>query len=264
MEEEIYKKIETYLGGDMSSDEVKEFELRMSKDINIQKEVKLANEINHHLNDESWLPAKGFKDRKIRQDLEDYIKSAEANEVKSKLLKANQRYKRPKTTLKSKSWLVAIAAVFIIGLCTTVYFNQNPSKDLYAQYYAEKDLPSLVKRGAENELMNNGIVAFKAKEYEKAISFFEDYEEKTKDPLLYSYIGFSHLELHNINEALVNFDKLLNSNSLDKSRALWYKSLVYLKMDQSDELMKLLLEITNDSTNFNYKKAKKLLVDLDK
>ncbi|WP_299243867.1 hypothetical protein [uncultured Aquimarina sp.] len=261
MDEDIYKKIEAYLGGDMTSEEQKQFELMMSKDIELQKAVKLSNEINHHLHEESWLSLEKSENKQAKNDIEDYIKSNEANEIKSKISLAGKRYKKSQYGLRRRLLIVSIAGVFVITLVSTVFFNQNSSTtNLYSKYYTENDLPSIVKRGSQNELLNKGIIAFKARKYEKAITFFEDYLKENNDPLLYSYIGISYLELDKTKEALSSFDKLLYSSSLDKSKALWYKSLLYLKMNDTVELKKTLSNIISDSTNFNYNKAKELLL----
>ncbi|WP_299223162.1 hypothetical protein [uncultured Aquimarina sp.] len=264
MDEDIYKKIEAYLGGDMTSEEQKQFDLMMSEDIELQKEVKLVNEINHHLNKESWLSLKETKNKQARNDIEDYIKSNEANEIKSSISAAGKRYKKSQYWSRRRSLIASIAGVFVIVLLSTVFFNQNSSTTkLYSKYYTENDLPSIVKRGSQNEFLNNGITAFKAKRYEKAVTFFEDYLKENSDPLIYSYIGISYLELDKTKEALSSFDKLLYSDSLDKSKALWYKSLIYLKMNDKIELKKTLSNIVSDSTNFNYNKAKELLLVVD-
>lgn len=264
MDEEIYKKIEAYLGGDMTSEEQEQFELMMSKDMELKKEVNLANEINHHLNKESWLSLKGTKNKQARNDIEDYIKSNEATEIKSSISAAGKRYKKSQYSLRRRIFIISIAGIFTIVLLSTIFLNQNSSTtDLYSKYYTENDLPSIVKRGSQNEFLNNGIIAFKAKKYEKAITFFEDYLKENSDPLIYSYIGISYLELDKTKDALSSFDKLLHSVSLDKSKALWYKSLIYLRMNDKVELKKTLSSIISDSTNFNYNKAKELLLVID-
>ncbi|WP_299432714.1 hypothetical protein [uncultured Aquimarina sp.] len=263
MYEDIDKKIEAYLGGDLNSEEKKQFELIMSDDIELQKKVKLANEINHHLKEENWLSDED-KNSSSRKEIEDYIKSDEATKIRSKILDAGKRYKNPQSKFKSKRLIAAVAAIFVVALLSTVLFIRNSSTtDLYAKYYSDNDLPSLLKRSGQNDFLSKGIKSFKANEYETAITFFKEYLKENDDPILYSYIGISYLEIGNTNKALINFDKLLNSSSIDNSKALWYKSLMYLKINDTIKLRKTLSKIIKDSTNFNYKKAQDLLLAVD-
>ncbi len=263
MKEEMYEKIEAYLGGNLTSEEQIQFELKMSEDPELAKEVKLSNQINHHLNTELWLDD-AIEDNETKQDLENFIGSDEAIALRLKLAQVGENYQETTPSSKLKYIISGIAAVFILGLFVTQFWNQKVDTQLlYDTYYTEMDLPSLVKRGSRNERLDKGIIAFKTKNYQSAITHFEDYMKKTggNDPLPYAFIGFSYLEMNEIDKALLNFDQLLNSNSIDSSKALWYKSLAYLKVGKVEESKKMLAKIISDSLNFNYQKAHEVLSD---
>jgi len=58
-----YQKIEAYLGGTMSSEEIVEFEKEMEHDEALRKEVQLYNRLNHHLgkqNLDETIPDRGY------------------------------------------------------------------------------------------------------------------------------------------------------------------------------------------------------------
>lgn len=76
------------------------------------------------------------------------------------------------------------------------------------------------------------------------------------------YIGMSYLELEQPKEAVVFFDKLYNSDSFDQSKGLWYKCLVYLKINDNVKLKNTLIKIIENPANYNYNKARELLDDL--
>ncbi|MEW7288968.1 tetratricopeptide repeat protein [Aquimarina sp. 2304DJ70-9] len=266
MDEKIYQKIEAYLGGDMTAEARNEFEGMMAKDEELQKAVKLSNEINHHLNEESWLVTNTIEKSKARQELEDYIKSDDAATLKEQIQQGGKRFKKKSNPVNIRYIIGSIAAVFVAGiLLTNVFFNQKSSDDLYQLYYSANDLPSLVKRGADDDVLNTAIIEYKNKRFEKAITSFQEYQNKSVEdaPLLHAYVGFSYLELNKTNEALKSFDALVNSDSIDNSRGLWYKSLVYLKMGDTENVKKVLSEIIADPENFNYNKAILLLEELD-
>ncbi len=267
IDENTYLKIEAYLGGDMTPEEQAQFETMIAQDSELQKEVELSNQINHYLNDEAWLANDKTKNSKAKQELEDYIKSDEAAQIKSKIQLAGNTYKEVKNkSSKIQYFIGAIAAVFIVGLLvTSLVFNKTNNDDLYAAYYSTDDLPSLVKRGVDNNELNSAIIEFKNKDYEKAIHSFQEYQDKSQEdePLLNAYIGFSYLELDMPEEALKNFDILLNSDIIDSSKALWYKSLVYMKIGDTKNLKSTLSTIISNPENFNHKKAIQLQEKLD-
>jgi hypothetical protein len=79
---------------------------------------------------------------------------------------------------------------------------------------------------------------------------------------VYVYTGLIYSEKENLQESIAQFDLLEKSQSLDRSRALWYKALTYLKFDKVAEAKAMLTSILEDPSNYNYKEAKELLEKL--
>ncbi len=79
------------------------------------------------------------------------------------------------------------------------------------------------------------------------------------NPLVYIYTELIYSEKNELDKAVREFQILENSNSIDSSRALWYKALTYLKFDKTTKGKEILLRILKDSTNYKYKEAKELL-----
>ncbi|MBQ0736264.1 tetratricopeptide repeat protein [Aquimarina celericrescens] len=265
MKEQMYQKIEAYVGNSMTPEEQRQFEIEIAQNPELQKEVRLFNEINHHLNQKTWLPVDEIHAKAKRKELKEFINSDEAEALKLKLKRAAENYKKNKNKVKIRYIIGSTAAILVVGLISAIFWKGTPNHNLlYEEYYTQSDLPSVVKRGAEDDLLTQGITAFKAKDFKASAKNFEEYmtESLNKDPLIYAYIGFSYLEMEKTKSALINFDKLLTSNSIDNSRALWYKSLAYLKANKIEESKEVLIKIIQDSLNFNYKKAKELWIDI--
>jgi len=55
---------------------------------------------------------------------------------------------------------------------------------------------------------------------------------------------------------------LSKSNLMDASKGLWYKALVFLKIDDKIEAEKALNQIVENETNYNFNEAKALLKKL--
>ncbi len=265
MEQDVYMKIESYLGNSMTLEEQKAFERDMVHDPNLHQEVQLQKAINHHLNSESWEPITAKNKSESQKQLNTYFKSEEAKELKQKLNSVQQKYnqtkKQPFPVLK---YISSVAAVLLLVIASYFLLKQKSYEDLYVEYYNEKDLPSLVSRGDTNAILSKGVIAFKSKEYKEALKLINEYLVNTDivNPLAYSYKGMTHLELNEVDKAIQSFDLLLKSNSIDRSKALWYKCLVYLKMKNNNSLKETLLLITENQANFNYDKAQQLLNDL--
>ena len=100
--------------------------------------------------------------------------------------------------------------------------------------------------------------------YKKAEQLFSEHINKQSNfnPNVVLYLGVSNLELNNYDKALLNFEKLIQSNSIDKSKGYWYKTLTYLKMDDRNLAIKELKIIVENPSNYNYNKAKELLEKL--
>ena len=80
--------------------------------------------------------------------------------------------------------------------------------------------------------------------------------------MVYVYTGLIYSEKENLEKAIEQFDLLENAQSLDRSRAVWYKALTYLKFDKVAKAKEMLTRILEDPSNYNYKEAKELLEKL--
>ena len=56
---------------------------------------------------------------------------------------------------------------------------------------------------------------------------------------------------------------MLNSNSIDSSKGMWFKALVFMKCKDIDALKAILKKISADKNNYNYNKALLVLEELE-
>ena len=263
MNDELKLKIESYLGGSMSAEEAESFSREIEMDPNLKAEVQLSADINFHLAEKAL--GSDIPDNEYTRTLKSYFQSDEAKEIEVKLRQVQSDYKESQDSSKRPK-LYLYAAILTILIITTIgvfFFGSDTNSQLYASYYSPKDVPSIVTRGDETAL-NLGAAAFQNKEYAEAMKVFENYlnSEANFNPSVYIYTGLSNLELGQHTEAISEFDKLINSNSIDSSKGLWFKALAYLKMDQTEDAKQVLEIITESSNNFNYNKARELLDEL--
>ncbi len=267
MNKDLHQEIEAYLGGDMSPEAILIFEKQMEIDVALRNEVALYSGLNHHL-------AGKYSDLKapenaFTQEIKRFLDSDAANNIKTTLNLAKQHYhKQPSFFTRHKHKILSSAAALIVLLVAVNIGLQTPNNridDLYSKYYSTKDLPSLVKRNDANNSLNMGLLAFQEKKYKKAVNFFNKYQTETVslDTLFFLYKGISQLELNENEAAIHAFNIVTNSSLIDRSKGLWFEALAYLKLNNKAKAVQVLKTITENSNNFKYPTAYKLLESME-
>lgn len=265
MEEDIHKKIEAYLSKAMTEDEITQFEKDIAANTELKEEVILYKSLNHHLTDTTY-DDDSFFDGAHKKEIETYIQSEEGEAIKKRLLKVKEDYmstsamEKPK--VKTRSLYYILSAVAAVILLFGLLFTRNSNISLYNDYYQISELPSFISRSDESSLTSKATSYFKKGDLDNSLTSFKEYIEnagKDVDPRVYIYTGIIYSEKENLKEAIAQFDLLEKSKSLDRSRALWYKTLTYLKFDKTSEVKETLALILKDSTNYKYAEAKELL-----
>ncbi len=263
MEEHVYKRIEAYISGNMSAEDAQQFESEMATQPDLKEEVALYTSINHHLTETE------FEDTNYnttyKKEIDTYIESEEGKALKKKLLKVKEAYKAtsqeeaPTSKTRPLYYILSIAAVVI--LVFGLLFTGNSNTDLYTDYYQSSELPSFTSRSDETSLLSKASLAFKNNDLDTSLSDFKEYLSVSKeiDPLVYVYTGLIHAEKGNLEKAIAQFDLLETSQSLDNSRALWYKALTYIKFDESTRAKEILTTLLENPSNYKYTEAKELL-----
>ncbi|MEL6811420.1 MAG: tetratricopeptide repeat protein [Bacteroidota bacterium] len=263
MDEKLQLKIEAYLGGTLSQEEITLFEEQMDQDPQLAMEVQLSRDVNLHL--------KGFSstdvipDNEYTQKLRETLRN-EGVAIKEAVKEAHKKYAKDTPGFRRRNFLMIAATIAILLVGTFALFNlrgTSPEK-LYAQYYATEDLPSMIKRDDTTSALKEGVLAFQEQDYQMALSSFDAYLKSGVeiDPGVYLYQGAAHMELEAIEEALKAFDKMISSNSLDRSKGLWFKALAYLKAKETENAKSILQDIVDHPEYFNHSQAKELLEDL--
>ena len=264
MDDILKLKIESYISNSMSKEEITSFEKQLENDTTLKKEVELAKELNHFLKDD--LIENTYSDAKLTKGINTFLESEEAKKIEKKLLKVKNEYKSAKSKEKKKNYLLVAASIAFLVISSIGYLlvNQNNPEKLFTQYYSVNDLPSVIKRGNQQNHLIQGVLKFKESKYEEAIEHFERYTSTTKNynASVFIYNGIANMELNNYDKALLEFDKMITSNVIDKSKGLWFKALLYLKKQDKINAKITLEKIVENNTNFKFKEAGELLEKL--
>lgn len=266
----ILQNIEDYLNGSMNAEELKVFENQINENPELAEAIVINKELRLQYGDDNWNFIKEDKEDKDVSELEFLLKSKEFKSKKNAIQSASNLYfkkEQSKNSGNNKSklyYVLAIAVAMIIFFGIFSIDNSLTNQEIYSNN-SNWDLPSLVSRGETNEsLLSKGENAFINKNYELASETFIVYlnNEAEIDITALLYLGISQLELEKHNEALNNFQKIIDSKTLDQSKGYWYKMLAYLKMEDRDNAIKELNIIVKDSKSFNFAEAEKLLKKL--
>lgn len=264
MEEKRRKKIDKYLDGDMSSAEIAEFEDMLKSDEELMEALKLEKDMRAAYSENQWFETSSKSDSEEIQQLATFFESDEADKLKNTIKTVIEDSNGTGTNRRFLYLGTAAAIAAIIAIVLVYLPTQFSTKDLYDEYMSFNDIPTLISRGDSVSSMVQGQLAFENGDYQQAITHFENgLNDSTEiDAIAYIYLGIAHLELDHYQLALVEFDKLKKSTSLEAVRADWCKAMVYLKKGDTPRLSKILNQITSNKRNYKFKEAQKLLKEI--
>ena len=242
MKPETIETIEQYLNDEMSPQERKDFESRLSADEELRKDLELYNSINTTM-------------------------SASPNEdaLRKTLEQMNKKYFAGSAGVRKisfKKWL-AIAASLIVIIAIGFYFlSGKPSAEkLYAQY-AQHDALNIQLRGnAADSIKDKAAAAFNNKDYSTALPLLESsLQQQPADAPIQFSLAICYLETTKYNEAEKIFLQMEAGQSAYADAAKWYLALTALKQNDLVKCRSRLNSIASSSAY--YTKAKELMEKL--
>jgi len=266
MDQEVYKKIEAYLGGNMTPEEIILFENEIEQNKSLKKELKLYEKLNLYLGNKDLNTT--LIDSDYIQNIRKTLRDNDTEKIKSKLKSIGNQYHQQKR-FSNKRMFFSISAVIVIFITTSVFlykFDKTYTLDeLYSEYYNVNDLPTLVNRSNSSSNVTKGINFFEDKKYQIALKVFKNYQDSIVqlDNQIQMYIGVSLLETGKNNKAIKAFDNVIESNELNSSKGLWFKAMVYMKNNNLEKTKLTLEAIIKNTNNFKYKEAKELLIKIN-
>ncbi len=269
----IYEQIEAFISEKMGEGERKLFEAKIQSDKDLENEVELHRSLKNVIQNKKWHLTESVKDNKEFNQIKNSRRSKKYANIESSIQEAGDQYFeneiKPKGNKKWLYYISAVAAVVCIAFFINYYNSNQSTTSLYAEYSDWKDLPSLTVQNDNENILAHGEHLFFEAEYTKAIMIFSEelkdssVQKQNLNPYILSYLGASYLELNDYQNAILTFDQLVHSNTIDSSKGYWYKAMVYLKQGDKQKTEEQLRLVLQDERNFNFQKAKELLKKLD-
>ena len=242
------KDIERYLDRNMTPDESKNFEQRLSQ------ESDLALEYTTHKNAITELKRREKLKVELRGIFDEVRQKKEAQTSKP-------RY--------SRLYLAMAAVVSLFIAVWALFLNTDRSNysELYDEFYTPLPVNGVNRGDIDNNNESNltqALLLYQNKEYEQALVKLEDLtKDKDAPPKLWVYIANCHMntgDLVKAEEAILIAET--NGGNFTRQYAEWYRALVYLKENDITATKNLLQKIDEDGGIYQ-KDAQRLLEELN-
>ena len=240
--ESLQERIEKYLAGALTSDEVSHFEKEVLEDPALAAELK------------SQFLATATLERKGDESLKSLMKDW-ANEQFDERKSFSNRLNNPLI------WL-AIAATITLLITLAVVLNTtgpaNP-EEIYNQYYTELRFPADRSSTADTDsLWNLARISYGKQDYENTLSLLDQLIRNDPDGQAFLYKGICLLRLDRPGEAAKAFGQVTEQH-LDYQRARWFRALALLKIENLSEAKVALEAIAVSESHFKKKEAQEIL-----
>lgn len=234
-----YEIIDKYLAGELKGEELESFEKELQQNEVLANEVALYKAIendltlNHkHKDDKDTLLAN--LDVLSKQ----YFSSSSAKVISFK-----------------KSWFLAAASIAAILILVFIILPKKEvsNQELFAENINKNiELLSPTIRGKNDSLQIKSSLLYNNKSYTDAIPFLKKTIEADSSGIdMQIALSFSYIQTNQYNLALDILNKVSYGNSVYIDKAKWYKALIYLKENKTNECIGLLKQIPNNYDNYN-------------
>ena len=246
--------IDAYLSGDMSGDDKKAFEQQLKEDKTLAAEVKLFQNIDEAISDESALDF-----QRMTNALGDEFFNAEKKEQPTPVRRL---------TFYRSPLAIAASVLLVVGLGLTWWWlggkGSMDDNALFAAYYEPYTFQETV-RGSDEPISNFDAAtkAFNANDYENAETFFMAHLEEVPNDVRASF-GLGLLYLNQSMPALKKAnnqfqDVIDDGKSLLVDKAKWYLALSCIKQGNRNAARPWLLELSQSNNKQLAKQASELL-----
>ncbi|NRR92184.1 hypothetical protein HSX10_11455 [Winogradskyella undariae] len=248
MEEQDYIQFEAYVSGEMSQNELLDFENRLQTDSKLNEAFQIYKDLSSHLKHEiaNEQEASDFKaNLDVVSSL--YFNKHESGESKEEVSQEPNLFK----------YIVAASVMVLLG-----FFMFNQVSDPIYEDYNDFHSISLMTRSAGDEVTIEAEESFNAKNYKDALVAFNIIlEDDFANLEIQLYKSIALVETNQFEEGDDLLLKIINGSSAYRDNAKWILALSYLKQEQKAGCKEVLKTIPEDTEY--YKSAQKLLKKLD-
>lgn len=253
--------IEKYIQGELSGEPLKEFELQIENDKDLQKKVNLYQYTDAVLFDNlSRNKNAGEVNAKFKANLEElghtYFPKETANEFKPTTKVAQEEAVTKSPIIKRLLPFVTLAAAAALLL---FFIFPKEKNTLYAKNFEPEKLITTQSSADNSSIFSQANKHYRTENYKEAIPLYaQDISENPGNPWALVYKGCSHMAVNQIDEAMILFEQLAKQYSDFSDMAYWYLALCHLKKEEETQAKTILKRISPEEKVY-FDKAQKLL-----
>ena len=249
--------VEKYLEGDLSGEELRNFELEILKKPDVAREVERIRAMNrfmleqhNKMSGESGL-IEDFDDienvlsaDEISRQLEDLkvrkISSSKSGLSNFKTRLAESQARESLQKLQSNKVLVrkfslgmaALTLIVLVSITTLVLIGSStPNYDrLYTSYFEAPGADVQRSTGLPQDSYNLALDAYNSGNFASALEYFNQIPEEGASSEYFFYKALTSMELGLYTQAILHWNRF-DSDIVWNQESMWYKSLCYLKME---------------------------------
>ena len=165
----------------------------------------------------------------------------------------------------SKVWLVAASIAVLIAVFYVFNLPQTyNTQELFAENFKpyRNVVQPIVRSADQQDLSTKAFSYYEKREYEMALTLFEELYKETKTPHYLFYKANTLLQLNRPKDAINDLEAHLKTSDKLVQKTNWYLAMAYLKLDDVANAKKSLKKVIAENA-YNAKKAKTLLAKLE-
>jgi len=254
------EKIEDYLAGILTGDELKAFEAQLAKDPALAEEVELRRAINEAIGDQKTVEFQ----RLVQEQGAAFLKQPNGGIVGRRPFKLNRRW----FAVAASLLILVLAAYFIWGRQKTVPSVPLTEQELYAKHFFTYDLNLALRTvydASIDEAFKKALLQYQREDFTGAVFSFRQLADEDKDNMQLAFaLAQAHMNTAppQLGPAEALLRKIITDNkSIYVPTAKWYWALILIKRAEIERAKEQLKDVVAAGGDLG-KKANALLEDL--
>lgn len=172
--------------------------------------------------------------------------------------KPSQPFREETPVRKLNPRIITAAAAIILVLIASwfTFFNDRAASELVAAYSTEVFDPAVTVRGAGEAEMAVVAQLYSESRFSEVTKLLSEVSERSSVEDL--YLGLSHFNTGEFQQALIHLDKVASSDSRFTEHATWHKAICEIQLGNTEASLISLNEVANGS-GYRKEEAKELL-----
>lgn len=266
MEDNNIKRIEKYLCGEMSPEEIKQFEADLLCMPNLENELNLQKEVHGFLR--NYTDRNDFRkvlDEVHHKFVAEFNAQEQTSELQTEPVFIPEIKKRNNTRRIYWSAAAVILAVLTFAVVLKFASKGKTNDELFAEYYQTNEPLNIRSSDSlQNDISSDCMKKYSDKNYSEALTCFKNILSLDKNNHAASFFsGISYIETKDYKNAISNLNLLIVAQNMNFYQpSVWYSGLCYLKINNKDSALVCFKKLSREKGSFKTQ-AEKIVKELE-